>query len=225
MKILLLSILISINLIGASYAESYATGFSAYLKGDYETAIKEWKKASEDGLGGIPSENALGDMYYFADGVTQDYKEAAKWYRKVAYDHNNIPGSVNTAYGQFSLAHMYEYGQGVLKDPKEAFKLYTKSAEEGNSDAQYALGKFYSKGKGVLKNPIEAVNWYTKAADQGNPSAQFSLGAKYINGDGVEKNLSKGKYWTKKAYENPEANPELIGLAEENWNNFKLWNY
>ena len=206
MKILLLSILISISLIGASYAESYTAGYSAYSQGDYETAIQKWTKASEDGIGGIPSENALGDMYYFGNGVTQDYKEAAKWYKKAAYDHNHIPGSVNTAYGQYSLGFMYYYGQGVLKDYKEAIKLYKMAAEEGYSDSQYSLGWMYIHGEGVPENYKDGIKWYTKAAEQGNVNAQNSLGRIYYWGEGVLKDPKEGFKWHKKAAEQGGAN-------------------
>ncbi len=47
----------------------------------------------------------------------------------------------------------------------------------------------------------------------------------YANGEGVLKDLSKAKYWIKKAYENPGVSASIKGLAEWNWNLFKLWKY
>jgi TPR repeat protein len=50
----------------------------------------------------------LGDMYHDGEGVSQDYKEAARWLRKAAEQ-----GVVNA---QYSLGGMYIYGEGVAQD-------------------------------------------------------------------------------------------------------------
>jgi len=50
--------------------------------------------------------------------VHQDYKEAAKWYRKAAEQGN--------AEAQEAFGGMYYYGWGVPKDYKEAAEWYLK---------------------------------------------------------------------------------------------------
>ena len=65
----------------------------------------------------------LGDMYYKAEGVEKDLKEAAKWYRKSAEQGN--------AKAQWSLGRMYRFGLRVEKDLKEAEKWWRKAAEQG----------------------------------------------------------------------------------------------
>ncbi len=47
-------------------------------------------------------------MYDKGLGVTQDYAQAAKWYRKAAEQGH--------AYAQFNLGYMYRFGQGVPQD-------------------------------------------------------------------------------------------------------------
>ena len=67
-------------------------------------------------------------MYEQGKGVPQDYKEAAKWYRKSAEQ--------GDADAQDKLGLMYYNGQGVPKDYKEAVKWYTKAAEQGDDGLQ-----------------------------------------------------------------------------------------
>ena len=61
-------------------------------------------KAAEQG--DALSQYALGLMYYGGLGVTNDYKEAVKWYRKAAEQGN--------ADAQSSLGMMYASGKGIL---------------------------------------------------------------------------------------------------------------
>jgi TPR repeat protein len=72
-----------------------------------------------------------GNCYYNGDGVTQDYKEAVKWYTKAA--------GKDYAASQYNLGECYFYGTGVTKDSEEAIKWYTKAAKQGNFEAIVAL--------------------------------------------------------------------------------------
>ena len=66
-------------------------------------------------------------MYDKGQGVTQDYKAAAKWYRKATEQ--------GDASAQFNLALMYYSGQGVLQDYVMAHMYFNISAASGNKDA------------------------------------------------------------------------------------------
>ena len=68
-----------------------------------------------------------GDAAFEAD----DFKEAAKWYRKAAEQ-----GHVSA---QYNLGYMYHSGKGVTQDYGEAVKWYRKAAEQGEAEAQYSL--------------------------------------------------------------------------------------
>ena len=85
---------------------SYQKGFGAYDRGDYATALKEWRPLAEQGLS--QAQYNLGLMYAEGEGVAQDYQEAVRWYRLAAEQGH--------ASGQFSLGAMYTAGQGVPKD-------------------------------------------------------------------------------------------------------------
>ncbi len=56
---------------------------------------------------GYSAQNNLSAMYCKGQGVTQDFKEAVKWYRQSAEQ--------GGADAQYALGGMYGNGQGVLK--------------------------------------------------------------------------------------------------------------
>lgn len=70
-------------------------------------------------------------------GVTQDYTEAAKWYRKAA--------DQGFAQAQFNLGLMYANGKGVTRDDTEAAMWYAKAADQGLADAKINLALLYAK--------------------------------------------------------------------------------
>ena len=81
----------------------------------------------------------LGMMYYRGEGVPQDYKTVAKWFRLAAEQGH--------AGAQFFLGGMYYKGEGVPQDYKTASKWYRLAAEQGDADAQYNLDKFLEEVK------------------------------------------------------------------------------
>jgi TPR repeat protein len=97
----------------------FEAGQLAYQRGDYATALKEWRPLAEQGDAGAQFD--LGAMYHDGLGVTQDYAEAVKWYSKAAEQED--------ALAQFSLGSMYAAGLGVLQDYAEAVKWFRKAAE------------------------------------------------------------------------------------------------
>jgi len=102
-------------------------------------------------------------MYANGQGVQQDYRQAAAWYRKAA-DQGN-------ASAQNNLGVKYFNGQGVQQDYKEAALWYLKAAEQGNATAQGNLGLMYSKGQGVPYDLVLAHKWLNLAAGAGDSNA------------------------------------------------------
>ncbi len=60
----------------------FASGFRAYARGDYDTALKEFRRLAD--RGDISAQYNLGLMYDKGHGVPQDDKEALRWYRMAA---------------------------------------------------------------------------------------------------------------------------------------------
>ena len=125
---------------------------------------------------------SLGVMYGNGMGVTQDYKEADKWYRKAAEQGN--------AEAQFNLGVMYEDGQGVAQDYKEALKWWRKAAEQGERKAQYNLGAMYYDGTGVAQDYKSAHMWWNIAAANGNSNAVKNRGIVAKKNDAISNRKS-----------------------------------
>jgi len=165
--------------------KSYERGEAAFVRGDYETALREWRPLAEQGYAYV--QYALGLMYGKGRGVSQDYAEAANWLRKAAEQ--------GYASAQFSLGLMYENGEGVTQDYARAVGWWRKAAEQGYAQAQYSLGVMYGKGQGIPQDYAKAVKWYRKAAEQGYAQAQYNLGLAYGLGQGVPQDLAQAHMW------------------------------
>ena len=109
----------------------------------------------------------LGAMYYYGEGVAQDKREAAKWFRKAAEQ--------GLAEAQFGLGMVCYHGDGVAQDVREAAKWFRKAGEQGYVDAQVSLGVMYGNGEGVAQDKREAAKWFRKAAEQGHLDAKSRL--------------------------------------------------
>jgi hypothetical protein len=141
--------------------------------------------------GDAKAEYMLGDIYYYGQGVPQDYNEAIRWFRKVA--------DQNYANGEGSLGYMYLHGLGVAQDYNMALNWYHKAADQGDAKAQNGLGNIYSQGQGVPQDYGEAVRRYRIAADKGYAPAQYNLGDMYYYGRGVPQDLAEAVRWYQKA--------------------------
>ena len=157
--------------------------------------------------GDLKSQFILGTIYYAGIGVTQDYVEAVKWYRKAAIS------KVPVVNAQYMLGFCYYKGLGVTQDYAVAGKWFRKAAELNYAEAQLVLGVCYANGEGVAKNKMEAVRWYRKAAEQNNSDAQCNLGNCYANGEGVAKDDVEAVKWYRKAAE------QNCALAQDNLGN------
>ena len=76
--VLVLAIVLPVHV----WAASFEAGAEAYERGDYATALKEWRSLAEQGY--AKAQYHLGLMYAAGQGVTQDEAEAIQWYWKAA---------------------------------------------------------------------------------------------------------------------------------------------
>lgn len=127
---------------------------AAYGRGDYATALAEFRAAADQGL--ALAQYKLGRMYDQGQGVPQDYQQAAQWYRKAA--------DQGFALAQNNLGWMYDNGQGVPQDYQQAGLWYRKAADQGLADAQNNLGTHYEWGFGTPQSRIVAYALYNLSA-------------------------------------------------------------
>ena len=158
-RLLILPVLLLSLLVGNSASSAdFQKGADATKKGDFATALREWKPLAKQG--NAHAQFNLGLMYQYGKGVSQNDKTAVKWYRLAARQ--------GDAHAQYNLGIMYEKGKGVPQNYKTAVKWYRLAAKQGNAKSQGNLGVLYAFGKGVLKDYIYAHMWGNLGASNGN---------------------------------------------------------
>ena len=111
----------------------FQKGITAFQRGDYATALREFKRLAKQGL--APAQYNLGLTYANGRGVPQHYKTAVKWYRLAAEQGN--------ANAQNNLGMLYAFGDGVPKD-------YVRAHMWGN--IAISIG---GKNKGKVRDLVE----------------------------------------------------------------------
>jgi uncharacterized protein len=142
-------------------AADFADGWEAFKKGDYATAVKEWKPVAE--RGDTKAQLSLAAMYSNGQGVAQDQEEAGRWYRRAAV--------LGDSDAQFALALRYWNGEGVERDDKEAVRWFRLAAGQGDPEAQLRVGLCYRSGIGTTQDHVLALMWLTLAGRHGEKRA------------------------------------------------------
>ena len=127
-----------------------------------QTDFEKTKQLAEQGV--ISAQYKLGLMYGYGNGITQNNREAVRWYA--------VAAEQGHAKAQYNLGLMYSKGNGVSVNHVEAVKWYRKAAEQGNDGAQTNLGVKYYHGEGVPENYVLAYMWWNLAAAQGADDAR-----------------------------------------------------
>jgi len=135
----------------------------------------------------------LGWSYMTGTGVTQNFAEAAKYYRQAA--------AQSSPDAEFALGYLYEQGKGVLRDYRHAVVYYTAAAGQGHLTAENNLGSMYEYGRGVHKNLRQAEHWYQMAAERGDVTAQCNLASLYFRGGRIPRKYAQAAEWFRKAAE------------------------
>ncbi len=74
------------------WSDELKAGGAAYDRGDYATALRQWRPLAEQG--NADAQAQLGAMYYNGWGVPKDNAESTKWFRKSA-DQDFAPAQYN----------------------------------------------------------------------------------------------------------------------------------
>ncbi|HGT2643467.1 TPA: tetratricopeptide repeat protein [Legionella pneumophila] len=170
-----------------NYNFSESDNIQKILDQDYQMTFK----FAEQGVS--EAQFSLGNMYTQGKGITQDYKQAFKWFSRAAEQGHSA--------AQNNLGSLYLSGDGINQDNEQALKWFSKAAEQGQSEAQHSLGGMYYLGQGVTQDYKQAFKWFSRAAEQGNPDAQYSLGRMYSLGEGVTEDYQKAYNWLIRAAE------------------------
>ena len=149
-------LVLSIVFLTAPTWADFETGMDAYERGNYATALSEWRPLAENG--DAQAQLHLGMLYHQGQGVLQDYTAARQWYEKAA--------AQGYPMAQYSLGLLYDNGDGVPQNYAKARQWYEKAAARGYAMAQTNLGVLYAHGRGVPQDEVWAYMWYSLAAEQ-----------------------------------------------------------
>ena len=125
-------LLVLVLLWPAAGLADFSEGLAAAQRGDFATAIREFRPLAE--AGNAWAQYNLGVMYANGEGVPEDDAEAVKWYRLAA--------AQGLARAQFNLGTMYDNGNGVPEDNVQAYAWLNLAAAQGHKGA--------SKNKGII---------------------------------------------------------------------------
>lgn len=137
-------------------------GYYYYSEAEDNAKDEDFAKAKDyftqaENMGSQDASYLLGDLYYYGEGVTQDYTKAAEYYEKAGQHPHAL----------FSLGSLYMHGDGVAIDTDKGVALYTQSADLHNATAQHTLGYLYESGDFTALTPdLELASaWYKTACE------------------------------------------------------------
>jgi TPR repeat protein len=159
-----IAVVLSIICLAVPTWADYKAGEDAYNRGDFATALREWRPLAEQG--DARAQYNLGVLYRKGRGVPQDDVQARQWYEKAA--------AQGQAKAQYNLGTLYLNGGGVPKDYQQALRWFRMAADQGEALAQTKIGIMYDDGQGVPHDFVQAHKWYNLAATNGDkPAAEL----------------------------------------------------
>lgn len=143
------------------------------LDPDAKTKFRKAFLAAENG--DVKAMIEVAQRYDTGDGVAENPKEAAKYFRRASKNGNRD--------GTHFYAKMHLLGRGVDRDLEEAVRLFEQAAEAGSVVAMYDLGLCYRNGEGVARNLKTAEIWLRKADVNLHPFARLQLDSIHLKAE------------------------------------------
>jgi TPR repeat protein len=119
-------------------------------------------------FGGPMVEYAIGEMYARAEGVTQSYEKALRWYVLAASAKYVDP---NQRDSEEALGELYAKGLGTPQDYRVASAWYQRAADHGLAEAGLKVAELYERGLGVPQSDRLAMYSYFKVITRDNWAA------------------------------------------------------
>lgn len=162
-------------------------GVDAWNKGDYATAVAEWRKAAI--AGDADAQFNLGQAYKLGRGVPVDLPMAESWYRKAALQGH--PQAEDN------------YGLALFQDGKrdQAVPWLEKAVARGEPRAQLVLGTMLFNGDGVARDWVRAYALLQRSSQAGLPQGSQTLAEmdKYIPDDQRRKGIELARQYEAQA--------------------------
>ncbi len=131
----------------------YEDGLNAVFKGDYQTALREFTKAAEEGLD--VAQFNLANLYYFGRGVDQDLEQAFRW-TEAAAQQGHLGAQAN-------LGSLLLDGSGTAKDIEKGMQWIGAAGRGGHVPSTITMAKMYYDGRPIDRDYILAHAWASMA--------------------------------------------------------------
>lgn len=201
-------------------------------RGNFAKSTAIWRALADKGDANACQ--VLGQRYETGQGVTQDFVEAAAWFRRAA--------DQDVRDAQAKLGEIYFFGRGgpasvggdeaqstpttdgsprrsapkaqtVEQDYRQAAHWNLMAADAGDTDAQVRWAFQCAAGLGLDQDFIEAEYWFLQAAKTGHDGAAFALGLMHASGHAKASDVAKAVKWFEKAARGGHAAAKLsVGL-------------
>lgn len=124
-------------------------------RGEYQLAYDWYLKAVASG--DIESLRAIGDLFFYKDGLEVSYSKATEWYLKYLESSDYLEYN-NNSRCFYNLGYMNYYGgYGIQRSYVKALDFFQKSTMH---KAKYFLGLMYEYGQGVDSDFVKAIEYY-----------------------------------------------------------------
>ena len=152
-------------------------------RGFHRAAIDVYTAAHA--MGSAVAANNLGSMYSEGEGVPENQREAARYFRKAA--HRGLP------YSMYTMGDRARLGLGMDANMRLARYWYERAAEHGNARSLSNLGVIYRDGLEVRPDTDKAFAFFRKAmeADPAYALPVYHLARMYENGVGREPDMGE----------------------------------
>lgn len=136
-------------------------GVDAWSRGEYESAVKQWREPALKG--DADAQFNMAQAYKMGRGVKADLNVALEWYKKAA-----TQGHLQAA---DSYGHLLHY-QGKIA---ESLPYLLASSDRGDPRGQYLLATELFNGNNIAKDWVRAYALMTRASSAGMAPASRSL--------------------------------------------------
>lgn len=99
----------------------------------------------------------LAELYYYGNGVQQDYNKSLELYSN--------PKLAKHPEAIFSRGVQYDLGEGVPQSYETSFALFKEASELGHNPSTFNIGYMYEYGQSVEVDLELAKEWYQKSCD------------------------------------------------------------
>ena len=145
----------------------FLLGYYYYSEAEDNEKVEDFHKAKEyfleaEKLGSKDAIYLLGELYFYGEGVPQNYQTAASYYEKAA--------ALKQKDALFSLGALYMNGFGFEENLPKAIEYYKQAAALGDNTSINTLGYYYENGETptIEIDLAEATSWYQKSCDNGD---------------------------------------------------------